>query len=437
MTIPDVVCVIDTGRVKELRQSKRFLTSQLVTDWCSKASAKQRAGRAGRVQSGICLKLYSSRTANQVMRESSLPELQRVPLEEICLSILASGFANTTHDFLSQAPEPPSAASIESALRVLQDIGAIVRNDTTNIEYLSPLGKHLAKLPVNVRLGKMLVHACMFNCLDPILTIAASLSSQSPFSTFINDSVVAKAKQRAFMDPDSDFMTYVNVWDAYNRACKTSACGKAFCRKNYLNQVSLREIGNARKQFLDLLSSIGFLDLGEGNINEEMLKLSSFNKHSKKLELVHAVICAGLYPNIARLDNIGSDHALWHKDERLYFHNTSVNAKKCYSLSEKWVVYDEKFGTAKHTAVSITAFINPLALILFGGDIVVKHIERLVIVDEWIEINSMPAQTGVLLREIKKQVDNILQKMIDHASTKDIDDLESAMVDSLSKILSA
>jgi HrpA-like RNA helicase len=76
VTIPDVVCVLDTGRVKEIRQSKRFLTSQLATDWCSKASAKQRAGRAGRVQAGICLKLYSSDTANRVMQPASLPELQ-------------------------------------------------------------------------------------------------------------------------------------------------------------------------------------------------------------------------------------------------------------------------------------------------------------------------------------------------------------------------
>lgn len=288
VTIPDVVCVIDTGRVKEIRQSKRFLTSQLATVWCSKASAKQRSGRAGRVQSGICLKLYSSCTAERIMQTASLPELQRVPLEEICLSILACGFAISCSEFLAQAPQPPTTQSIEAALSVLNDIGAVITSDDTQCEHLTPLGRHLAKLPVNVRLGKMLLLGSLFNCIDPVLTVAASLSSQSPFAAFVNDAAVAKAKQKAFSDQDSDFMTYCNVWNAYSKACQTSSsAGRAFCHENYLNSVSLREIGNARNQFIDLLSSIGFLHMINGRISK------SFNRQSKKQELVHAVICAG------------------------------------------------------------------------------------------------------------------------------------------------
>jgi ATP-dependent RNA helicase DHX57 len=305
-----------------------------------------------------------------------------VPLEEICLSILASGFAKSCSGFLSQAPQPPSNDNIQAALTVLRDIGAIEQGEKTEI--LSPLGQHLAKLPVNVRLGKMLILASLFNCIDPLLTITASLSSQSPFSTFFNDAAVAKAKQRAFQQPESDFMTFCNVWDQYSKAKQAgSSAGRKFCNENYLNHVSLCEIENTRRQLVDLLSTIGFLDRNmvtgkDRRIDEQKLKSCSFNRQSKKLELVHAIIAAGLYPNVARLDQApGCDYTMFHRDERLFFHRTSVNAsKKRYSTAEKWVVYDEKFGTLKRTSVSTTCFIHPLALILFGGKVVVKHIER-------------------------------------------------------------
>ena len=387
---------------------------------------------------GICLKLYSSHTANKIMQKASLPELQRgVALEEICLSILACGFATSSCvNFLSQAPQPPTNDSIQGALRVLRDIGAVETNSKSS-ESLTPLGRHLAKLPVNVRLGKMLLFGALFQCIDPILTIYASLCSQSPFANFWNDEAVAKAKQKVFSDPDSDMMTYCNVWNAYSKACSTSSsAGRAFCQKNYLNHASLREIGSSRKQFIDLLSAIGFLNRGcDGRTHENKLALSSYNRQSKKLELVHAIVCAGLYPNIARLDHEGSGYALWHKDERLYFNTSSVNAsKKRFLITEKWVVFDEKFGTAKRTSVSATAFVHPLALILFGTNVIVKHTERLVIVDDWIQITMAP-QTSVMLREIKKQVRSVLEKMIDGSNTREIGDIEMKMIEGLCKIL--
>lgn len=149
------------------------------------------------------------------------------------------------------------------------------------------------------------------------------------------------------------------------------------------------------------------------------------------------LLLKGLYPNVARLDQVpSSDYELWHKDERLYFHNTSVNAKKRYHSSDKWLIFDEKFGTTKLTSVSKTAFTHPLALILFGATVVVKHVERLVIVDDWINI-KMPAQNGVFAREIKRQLDIILQRMIDRADTKAIDDMEKAMIEGICAILSS
>lgn len=358
------------------------------------------------------------------------------------MSILASGFANSCMDFLNQAPQPPSTESVQAAVDVLYDVGAIERitvgHTKQQLERLTPLGFHLSKLPVDVKLGKLLIFGALFRCIDPVLTIAASLSSKSPFSAFVSDAAVAKAKQRVFADPDSDFMTYCNVWDAYESSGSSS---RRFCQENYLNHVALREIGDARRQFLDLLCSIGFLDrkvvMENGSrIDPKLLKSCYFNQHAKKTEVINSVICAGLYPNVLRLDQSpSSDHSMWHKGERIYFHGASVNAsKKRFTSSENWLVFHEKLGTPNRTSVSTTAFIHPFALLLFGGSVLVKHTERIVVVDDWMNIGTS-AQTGVILRELRKKLNVFLQRMIKCADTSEIEKLDSSMIDGIIKIL--
>ncbi len=381
------------------------------------------------------------------MNPTSEPELRRVPLEEVCLSILASGLAKSVMDFLSNAPQPPDEDSVKAALTVLEEVGAIKIKEQTNLsskrfEYLTPLGQHLAKLPVDVRLGKMLIFGALFRCLDKVLTIAASLSSQSPFSTFIADANVAKAKQRAFSDADSDFVTYCNVWESYrNAAAKSTSTARKFCQANYLNSNSLREIGDARWQFLDLLCSIGFVDrktiAGNNRIHSETFQKSTYNENSNNVDLLHAVICAGLYPHIAQLKpTIGSgDCVLYHRNERLYFHNSSVNSrKKLYK--DGWVVFHEKFGTPNRVSVATTCFVHPFALLLLAGSVVVKHTERLVIVDGWIEIN-MAAQLGVITKELRKSADALLVKMIDKEAVSETETMGVALVQGIVNLLAA
>jgi len=439
VTIQDVVVVIDCGREREVRRNKRTSTSILVTDWCSKANAKQRAGRAGRVQPGLCLKLFSSKTAES-MKHTSEPELKRVPLEEVCLSILASGLGKDCEDFLRQAPQPPSDDSVNAALTVLEEVGAI----TSERNQLTPLGHHLAKLPVDVRLGKMLVFGSLFKCLDKVLTIAASLSSKSPFATYLQDAATAKAKHKQFEDPDSDFATLCNVWEGYHSArSKSNKAGRAYCQSNYINQASIQEIATSRKDFFNLLSGIGFVE--EGNswpafLDSGEWEKSEINRNSKDWALVHAVVFAGLNPNVARLEesSLGS-YTLWNKDQQIHFHRTSVNArKKRFSKDQNWVVFFEKFGTPNRISVSTTCFVNSLPLLIFGGPLVVKHTDRIVVLDGWMEI-EMAAQIGVMMKELRRRVENLLQKLVNMSddgnsnSTREGDDIINSIVDVLSK----
>ena len=167
----------------------------------------------GRVQPGVCLKLYSTETEQVVMQNESEPELRRIPLEEVCLTILASGYTRSCTGFLSQAPQPPTDESIRSALQILSDIGAVSMQTLPSssshlpqqLEVLTPLGLHLAKLPVDARIGKMLIFGTIFKCLDSILTISAWLSaSKTPFASYFANNQIAKSCHASFAHPSSD-----------------------------------------------------------------------------------------------------------------------------------------------------------------------------------------------------------------------------------------
>jgi HrpA-like RNA helicase len=302
------------------------------------------------------------------MKDATEPELRRIPLEEVCLTILAGGFAKSCADFLSQTPEPPSEDAVHSALKVLEDIGAIIcsHDSSRSTETLTALGQHLAKLPVDARVGKMLIFGAVFKCTDAILTIAASLSaSKSPFASSFNDSQQAKAAHSKFSHPFSDFFTLLNVWEAFRQA---SVSGKAriFCRDMFLNYSALSEIQDARHQYLDLLCGLGFLDrtkLGadarKRAFDEQKLALSPYCVNSRIEQVVHSVVCAGLYPNVAEVTRTSTNNevTVTHKTERLFIHS-SVNSKMPQHIPSNWVTYFEKFGTERRVSVSKTAFIS-------------------------------------------------------------------------------
>lgn len=171
ITIDEVVYVIDSGKVKEKSFDAIAGVCMLHSEWISQACSKQRKGRAGRCQKGICYRLFSSIRYNN-MQPYQTPEILRVPLQELCLFTKHLAAINTPiAEFFERAIEPPPILVTRNAVQLLKTIDAL---DTW--ENLTELGTHLLDLPVEPRLGKTLLYAVVLKCLDPILTIVCSLA---------------------------------------------------------------------------------------------------------------------------------------------------------------------------------------------------------------------------------------------------------------------
>ncbi|KAL8727270.1 MAG: hypothetical protein Q9166_006151 [cf. Caloplaca sp. 2 TL-2023] len=175
VTIPDVTCVIDTGKHKEMRFDERRQLSRLIEVFISRANAKQRRGRAGRVQEGICFHLFTKSRHDMIMAQDQTPEILRLSLQDLVLRVKICKLGGVEQT-LAEALDPPLAKNVRRAIDALIDVKAL-----TVSEELTPLGRQLAKLPLDVFLGKLILLGCIYRCLDGALTIAAILSSKLAF----------------------------------------------------------------------------------------------------------------------------------------------------------------------------------------------------------------------------------------------------------------
>lgn len=353
----------------------------------------------------------------------SEPELRRIPLEEVCLSVLAGGQTESCQDFLRQTLQPPADVAVRSALQSLEEIGAIkcpVNNlgetHLSATEHLTGLGKHLAMLPVDARIGKMLIFGSIFKCVDVVLTLAAFLSaSKSPFSVSVELSQEAKSAHKSFAHENSDFFTLIKVWDAFTKASDSQQRWR-FCQKNFLSYSTMCEINEARQNFFDLLCDSRFLDPEKLEKNDGRLGSLYYNINSNEAT-VHAVICAGFYPNVAILTSSAYEGQIALHKNKTFRIQSSVNTNRTPSSSSLWITFFEKFETERKAFISKTAFVSPFCLMLFGSKFKIFHTRRKVLIDDWIELSSA-AKTSLILGEIRDRLEFIL--------TTKIDDLHSA-----------
>ena len=347
ITIPDVTCVIDTGKHKEMRFDERRQLSRLLDTFISRANAKQRRGRAGRVQDGLCFHLFTRHRHDKIMSEQQTPEMLRLSLQDLAIRVKICKIG-AIEETLSEALDPPSSKNIRRAIDSLIDVRAL-----TAAEELTPLGLQLARLPLDVFLGKLILLGAIFKCLDMALTVAAILSSKSPFSAPFGQRKQADIAREAFRRADSDLLTIYNAYLAWKRCCQSAGKDFEFCRKNYLNQQTLSNIEDIKGQLLVSVVDSGFLQVTE----EERRTLSKMrssgggrrreqkffnvpervNVNSETDEVTVSVIAWSFYPKLLVRDPPGS-RSLRNvgNNQSISIHPSSVNRGH---LELRWLSY--------------------------------------------------------------------------------------------------
>eukprot|EP00057_Strongylocentrotus_purpuratus_P032350 XP_787344.2 PREDICTED: ATP-dependent RNA helicase Dhx29 [Strongylocentrotus purpuratus] len=435
ITIPDVVFVIDAGKVKENRYNERSQMSSLEEMYVSKASAKQRQGRAGRVREGFCFRLYTKQRYD-VLRSFTQPEIQRVALEELCLHIMKCSLGNP-EDFLQEALDPPLPQAVRASMSLLREVGACLADTPT----LTPLGQHLAALPVNVRIGKMLLFAAIFGCLEPVAVIASAMTDKPPFLVPLGKRSQADAAKRSMAVANSDHITIYKAFSGWKEArSKGRSAESRFCHGNFLNRTALLNMENVKRDLMQLVRSIGFIPSPTNNKSAsnasakqpslstkmEVLEISkteslygykdAFPLTASNTALLKSVLTAGMYPNVAKTTYDAPAHGM--KDDEIVcradttkgpvtVHPSSVNR---HLGTNGWMLFSERVKLSR-VYIRESSLITPYPLLLFGGEIAVHHRERLISVDDWIQFQAS-AKTAVIFKELRLLLNMFLEKKL-------------------------
>ncbi|XP_062009081.1 DExH-box ATP-dependent RNA helicase DExH6-like [Rosa rugosa] len=367
VTIDDVVYVINTGRMKEKNYDPFSNVSTLQSSWVSKANAKQRQGRAGRCQPGICYHLYSKLRA-AALSDFQVPEIRRMPIEELCLQVKLLDPDCKIDEFLNKTLDPPHSETIHNAISVLRDIGALSVDDK-----LTELGEKLGSLPVHPLTSKMLFFATLMNCLDPALTLACAADYKDPFSLPMmpeekEKAAAAKAELCSLYGGNSDQLAVIAAFDCWKIA-KEQGKENRFCAKYFVSASTMQMLSGMRKQLQTELIRLGF-------IPEDVSRCSL---NARNPGIIHAVLVAGLYPMLGRL--LSSTKSGKKKGSfieipdgsNVRLHPRSANFKIAFKArgGSPLVVYDEITRGDGGSNIRNCTVVGPLPLLLLSTEIAV------------------------------------------------------------------
>lgn len=282
LTVPGVRYVVDTGLARISRYDPERKVQRLPVEPVSRASANQRSGRCGRVADGIAIRLYDERSF--IARSPfTAPEIQRTNLASVLLQMKSLSIGPIEEfPFL----DPPDTRAIADACETLFELGAIA--EPTSAADLTPVGRDLARLPVDPRIGRMLLAANHEGSLREAIILAAALSIQDPRERPMGRQDAADRGQLVFRNDSSDFLTLLNIWDQYSHAAQSFAHAalRDWCREHFLSASRMREWADTAHQLRDVARDIGLRE----------------NEAPATHDAIHRALLTGLISNVACRD---------------------------------------------------------------------------------------------------------------------------------------
>jgi len=348
ITVDGTEYVIDCGRAKEVSYDPYLRVGTLTTSWISQASAKQRAGRAGRTQGGACFHLICKERYEK-LDEYLAPELLRSPLEDSALTaklmLLQMGSAEKVQSFLMKAPDPPEELAVQNSLKLLAELGALAPG-----EQLTVLGAHLTESALPPRLAKTVMWAIMFGCLDDTLSVVSATSgfTRDPFRLGGLPFEEAQAIRRGLASGfNSDHACLLKAVQGFSDATNQ----QGFCEQNKLDLKTMRLIRDQQNRI--------FAELKEN-------KTEVFaNRSNGNFALLTAVLCAGNFPNVAR--RRGTSENLDAERGKV---EVRVHAASAYvpTKPDEWVLFQEISQVESNYKIKQVSPVDPLVFALLGGD---------------------------------------------------------------------
>ncbi len=347
ITIPGIRYMIDTGlaRISEYNPGTR--TRRLPVKAISKSNAIQRKGRCGRVQNGVCVRLYAEEDYEK-RPFFTPPEILRSNLAEVILRMIALGIENVASFPFIDSPSP---GNIKDGFALLRELSAIKTAGRKVL--LTDKGVAMSRLPIDPRISRMIIDAERYGCMEEVIIIASALSVQDPRERPVGKEQEADMVHRSFVNPASDFITFLNIWNRYHdsrKELKTQNKMRGFCREHFLSYRRIREWSDVYEQLSNILEEAGY-GKAKKTLQGEAL-----------YEGIHKAVLGGYISNIGVKK--GKNVYLMAKGrEVMVFPGSGI-----FNHGGEWIVSAEVVETSRNFA-RINAVINPEWLEEIGGDL--------------------------------------------------------------------